>query len=206
MRRSRRARATRSAGLRSGGEGESWREIIGVVRHVRQNNLDEESHPGIYRPWTQINPKSVADFTRAMDLVVKTSGKPLNLVAPIRREVQAVDKNQPLGNVRTLEDLMARSIAPRRFSLLLLGVFAGIALLLGAVGLYGVLSYVVTQRTREIGIRIALGARTRDVLNLVIKYGMMMALTGVAVGLVAAFALMRLMQSLLFEVSATDPL
>lgn len=101
---------------------------------------------------------------------------------------------------------MARSIAPRRFSLLLLGVFAGIALLLGAVGLYGVLSYVVTQRTREIGIRIALGARTRDVLNLVIKYGMTMALTGVAVGLVAAFALTRLMQSLLFEVSATDPL
>jgi len=192
--------------LRFGGEGEPWREIVGVVRHVRQNNLDEESHPGIYRPWTQINPKSVADFTRAMDLVVKTSGKPLNLVAPIRREVQAVDKNQPLGNVRTLEDLMARSIAPRRFSLLLLGVFAGIALLLGAVGLYGVLSYVVTQRTREIGIRIALGARTRDVLNLVIKYGMTMALTGVAVGLVAAFALTRLMQSLLFEVSATDPL
>ena len=117
-----------------------------------------------------------------------------------------MDKDQPLANVRTLESLLVRSIAPRRFNLLVLGLFALVALLLGAVGLYGVMSYSVTQRTHEIGIRMALGAQTRQVLKLVVQQGMAMALIGVAIGLIAAFALTRLMESLLFEVSATDPL
>ena len=192
--------------LRFGGEGEPWREIVGVVRHVRQNGLDEEGRPGIYRPWTQINPRWAADYTRAMDLIVKASVEPTRLVAAIRGEVQAVDKDQPLGNVRTLEALVAESVAPRRFSLLLVSVFAGVALLLGAVGLYGVLSYVVTQRAREIGIRMALGAQRSDVLKLILAQGMTLALTGVAAGMAAAFALTRLMSGLLFGVSATDPL
>jgi predicted permease len=191
--------------LRFGGEGEPWREIVGVVRHVRQNGLDEEGRTGIYRPWTQMNPKWLADFTRAMDLIVKTTDDPTKFIAPIRREVQGVDKDQPLGNVSTLEALVAQSVAPRRFSLLLLGVFASVALLLGAIGLYGVLSYVVTQRTREIGIRMALGAQKSDVLRLIIRYGMMLAVIGVGAGLVGAFALTRLMKSLLFGVSASDP-
>jgi putative ABC transport system permease protein len=127
------------------------------------------------------------------------------LVDLVRREVQAVDSDQPLGNVRTLEDLLAQSLAPRRFSLLLVGVFAVVALLLGAVGLYGVLSYVVTQRTREIGVRMALGARRGDVVRLVIGHGMKLTLAGVAAGTVAALALTRLMTGMLFGVSATDP-
>jgi putative ABC transport system permease protein len=192
--------------LRFGGEGEPWREIVGVVRRVRQYGLDEETRPGIYRAWTQIHSRQAVDYTRAMDLVVKASVEPAGLVAAIRDEVKAVDKDQPLGNVRTLEALVAESVAPRRFSLLLVGIFAGVALLLGAVGLYGVLSYVVTQRAREIGIRMALGAQRKNVLKLIIAQGMKLALAGVAVGMFAAFALMRLMSSLLFGVSATDPL
>jgi putative ABC transport system permease protein len=192
--------------LRFGGEGEPWREIVGVVRHVRQNGLEERGHVGVYRPWTQMNPKWLADYTRAMDLILKTSDEPSSFVAAVRREVQAIDKDQALGNVRTLDDLMTESVAPRRFSLLLLGLFALVALLLGAVGLYGVLSYTVTQRTREIGVRMALGAQRGDVLRLVIKNGMTLALIGVGAGICAAFALTRLMATMLFGVSASDPL
>ncbi len=191
--------------LRFGGEGEPWREVVGVVRHARHYGLDEEARAEIYRPWLQMNSRSAADFARAMDLIVKTSNEPESIVAAIKREVQALDPEQPLGNVRTLESLLAQSVAPRRFSLLLLGVFAFVALLLGAVGLYGVMSYAVTQRTREIGIRMALGAQKGDVLRLVIRQGLMLSLIGVAVGLAASLALTRLMESLLFDVSATDP-
>ncbi len=191
--------------LRFNSQGESWREIVGVVRHTQHYGLDQEAPAEIYRPWLQ-GSKSVADGARAMDLIVKTSDKPESLVAAIKREVQAIDSEQPLGNVRTLESLLAESTAPRRFSLLLLGIFALVALLLGAVGLYGVMSYAVAQRTREIGIRMALGAQKGDVLRLVIKQGLMLSLGGVAVGLAASFALTRLMESLLFGVAATDPL
>jgi putative ABC transport system permease protein len=192
--------------LRFGGEGEPWREIVGVVRHVRQRDLEDEGRVQIYRPWTQITGRWVADSTRAMDVVLKTSGEPLSLVAPAKREVQAVDGEQPLGNVQTLEELVAQSVAPRRFNLLVLGLFAGVALLLGAVGLYGVLSYAVAQRTREIGIRVALGARSADILRLVVGHGMLLALAGVAAGLAGALALTRLMKGLLYGVSAADPL
>jgi putative ABC transport system permease protein len=192
--------------LRFGGDGEVWREIVGVVRHVRHNDLDIEGFPQIYSPWLQINPKWLADLTRVMDVIVKTSGAPMSLVASIKREVQEMDKDQPLGNVQTLEALVVQRIAPRRFNLLLLGLFAFIALLLGAIGLYGVMSYAVTQRTRELGIRMTLGAQKNDVLRLVIKQGMILSLTGVAIGLAAALALTRLMKSLLYGVSPTDPL
>ncbi|HKP85379.1 MAG TPA: ABC transporter permease [Blastocatellia bacterium] len=191
--------------LRFGGTGEPWREIVGVVRHVRQVSLEEEGRPGIYRPWLQINPRWLADFTRAMDLIVKTSDAPESFVAAIKQEVQTVDKDEPLGNVGTLESFVNESLAPRRFTLLLLGLFALIALLIGAVGLYGVMSYAVTERTRELGIRIALGAQKRDVMRLVIRQGMIFSLTGVVIGLAASVALTRLMESLLFGVSATDP-
>ncbi|HEX8501478.1 MAG TPA: ABC transporter permease [Pyrinomonadaceae bacterium] len=191
--------------LRFGGDDEPWREIVGVVRHVRQNALEDEGRVQIYRPWTQIGAKWAADFTRAMDVVVKTSDDPATLVAAVKREVQAIDREQPLGNVHTLEELVAQSVAPRRFNLLVLGLFAGVALLLGAVGLYGVLSYAVAQRTREIGIRVALGAGSGDILRLVVGHGMLLALVGVAAGLAGSLALTRLMEGLLYGVSAADP-
>jgi putative ABC transport system permease protein len=147
----------------------------------------------------------MADWTRAMDLVIKTSEAPESYVPAIKQEVQAIDKDQPLGNVRTLESLVTESLAARRFSLMLLGLFALIALVLGAIGLYGVMSYAVTERTREIGIRTALGAQKRDVMKLVIRQGMTVSLTGVATGLAASAALTRVMESQLFDVSATDP-
>lgn len=192
--------------LRFGGDGEEWREIVGVVRHVRHNDLEAEGFPQIYTPWLQLNPVALADYARVMDLVIKTSGPPLSLVASIKRVVQSLDKDQPLGNVQTLEALAAQRLAPRRFNLLLLGGFALIALLLGVVGLYGVISYTVTQRTRELGIRLALGARRNDVLRLVIKRGMSYSLIGIVIGLAAALALTRLMESLLYGVSPADPL
>jgi putative ABC transport system permease protein len=192
--------------LRFGGDGESWREIVGVARHVRYFGPEQEGRAGIYRPWLQISPRWLAEFTRVMDLVVKTSVEPTQLVGAIKHEVQAIDKDQPLANVRSLESLLNESLAPRRFSLLLLGVFALVALLLGAIGLYGVISYAVTQRTNEIGIRLALGAQRKDVLRLILGQGMRLAIVGVLVGLGNALVFTRLMKTLLFNLSATDPL
>jgi predicted permease len=191
--------------LRFGGPGEPWREIVGVVRHVRQDDLAREGFPQIYSPWMQMNPHSLADFSRVMDVIVKTSVEPLTIVASIKDEVQAVDKDQPLGNVQALDAIADRSLAPRRFNLWLLGVFALIALLLGAVGLYGVIAYAVTQRTREIGIRMALGAQKRDVLRLVFRQGLALSSIGVFIGIGCSLAVTRLMKSLLYNVSATDP-
>ncbi len=190
--------------LRFGGDSAGWREIVGVVRHVKQSRLDEDSRAEIYRPLDQIPPKWKAGFTRANDLLVKTSVDPLSLVGAIKKEIQAIDKDQPIAQVETLESKLDTSVAPQRFTLLLLGIFAAIALSLASAGIYGVMSYAVTQRTQEMGIRIALGAQARDVLKLVIGNGMKLALLGVAIGLAGAFALTRLMTTLLFGVKPTD--
>jgi putative ABC transport system permease protein len=190
--------------LRLGGEGKPWCEIVGVVGHVRQRGLEEEGRPGLYRPWTQITPEMAGGYLLSMDLVVKTATEPTRLVEPIRGVVQSLDRDQPLGNVRPLASYVEETIAPRRFSLTLAGVFAFVALVLGAVGLYGVLSYTVAQRSREIGIRMALGAQRGDVHRLVISQGMALALGGVVAGVLASLALTRLMSGLLFGVSATD--
>jgi putative ABC transport system permease protein len=141
-----------------------------------------------------------------MSLAVRVSNDPMQMVASVRGQVWAVDKDQPISNIETMERLMAKSVAPRRFNLLLLGVFALVGLALAGVGLYGVMSYTVTQRTREIGVRMAMGAQTGDVLRLVIGEGMKLALIGALLGLGGALALTRLLKTLLFGVSATDPL
>jgi putative ABC transport system permease protein len=179
--------------------GPGWREIVGVVKSVRHMGLDDDLHPEIYWP--------VAQFPWSnLTLVVRTNGDPLNFVGAVRDQVQAIDKDQPISNIHTMDELLARTVSQPRFNLILLAIFAGIALLLAAIGIYGVVSYLVAERTHEIGIRMALGAQTRDVLKLVVSQGLTLALTGVAIGLITALGLTRLMKSLLFGVGTTDPL
>ena len=191
--------------LRFGGDTEGWREIVGVVGHVKQNSLNEDGRAQIYRPWTQITPKWKADLTRVTDMIVKTSVDPLSLIGAIKREIRLIDKDQPIAQVQTLDDKLSESVAPQRFTLMLLGIFALIALSLASAGIYGVMSYTVSQRTHEIGIRMALGARRRDVLKLMVRQGMSLVVIGVGLGLAGAFATTRLMASLLFNVTAKDP-
>ena len=174
-----------------------WFEIVGIVGDVKQYGLDQPTTMQTYEPYTQQPPSS-------MMLVVRSAGDPTNLSAAIRSEVLKLDKEQPTAYIKTLNEYFAISVAQQRFSVVLLGIFAAVALVLAAVGIYGVLSYAVTQRTHEIGIRMALGAGQRDVFRLVVGRGMLLSVIGVVGGLVSAFALTRLMASLLFGVTATD--
>ena len=175
------------------------REIVGVVGDTKTDSLDAESGAQIYVPHAQ-------DMEwNALALVVRTAGDPAAFATTLRREVQAIDKDQPIYNVRTMDDVVTNSLGTRRISMQLFTVFAGAALLLAALGIYGVMAYSVTQRTQEIGIRMALGAQKSDVLGLVIRQGMALAAIGILVGLVSAFALTRVIGNLLFGVTATDP-
>jgi putative ABC transport system permease protein len=174
------------------------REIIGVVRDVKHASLRVDAEPEIY--------VTHAQFPRnSMTLVVRADSDPNRLIGAIRNEVQQLDNELPVFNVKTLDQYLSASVAEPRFNTLLIGSFAGLALLLTAIGLYGVMSYAVTQRTHEIGIRMALGARPRDVLRLIIGQGMGMAVIGMGIGIAAAYGLTRVMASLLYGVSATDP-
>jgi len=180
-------------------------EIVGVVGDVKHLSLDGEPAPHIYLPIHQTHEDAVVWLTNNQYWLLRTAVDPLSLSAAVRREIQAVDRGVPASSIRTMEQYLADSVAPRRFNLWLLTVFAGAALVLAGTGLYGVISCGVAQRRREIGIRMALGAQAGDVLKLVIGQGMAMTLGGVALGLVAALGLTRLMKSLLFSLSATDP-
>jgi putative ABC transport system permease protein len=175
------------------------REIIGIVGDVKHAGLTKDLKVEMYSPCDQTPLPFIT-------LVVRSTSDTAGLLAAIRREVQAVDKDQPLASVRTMSERISNSIAQPRFYTLLLSMFAIVALMLAAVGIYGVMSYSVTQRTREIGIRMALGADRRNIVKMVIRQGMTPAVIGVAIGLGAAFLLTRFMASLLFAVSATDPL
>jgi putative ABC transport system permease protein len=175
------------------------REIIGVVRDVRYTALDMAAKAQIYFPFTQF------PFFSDRTLVARTESNPLDIVAGVRGEVRAIDKDLPLSYIRTMDELMGRSVSQRRFNMFLLAMLAGLALLLAAIGIYGVVSYSVAQRTHEIGLRMALGAQPGDVRTLVIRQGMRLTLIGVGIGLIAAFGLTRLINRLLYGVSATDP-
>jgi putative ABC transport system permease protein len=176
-----------------------WITIIGVVGDTKGVELDRESYPQMYSPLAQFP-------QRIMTLVVRTAGDPLALAGPVRRELAAVDKDQPFYNARTLEQVLSQSVSRQRFQTLLTAIFAGVGLLLAAVGIYGVISYTVAQRTHEFGVRIALGAGRSDVLGLVVRYGLGLAAAGVGLGLAGSLLLARLLSSLLYGVSSSDPL
>ncbi len=180
-----------------------WLTIVGIVADVRQMGADAPVKAEMYVPYRQAATYSAF---APRDLAVRTSGEPLSLVPAVRQAIREVDPYQPLANIRTMDEVLSRVTAERRLGMILLTAFAALALLLAALGIYGVLSYFVVQHTSEIGVRMALGAQPGDVLWLVIGKGMRLALMGVGVGLLGAFALTRLMKNLLFEVQATDPL
>jgi len=172
------------------------REIVGVVGDTKRL-LDTEAGSQMYVPFAQ-------DSDWGMSLVIRTNGDPAASTAAVRSEIRSLDKGIPVFNVKTMNEVLALSVGPRRTPMLLLSAFAGVALLLAMIGIYGVTAYHVTQRTQEIGIRMALGAQMRDVVSLVLKGGMALAFIGIGLGLVGAFALTRLMSSLLFGVQPTD--
>jgi putative ABC transport system permease protein len=174
-------------------------EIIGVVGDSKHMNLDAEVEPMSYWPHPEL-------AYSGMTIVIRTRGDAASVTSAARGVIRTLDPEQPVADVRTMEDLIGTSVARARFNTLLLAIFATVALLLAGVGIYGVMAYSVAQRTREIGVRMALGARATDVLRLVVIRGMALALAGVALGVAASFALTRLMETLLFNVSATDPL
>jgi putative ABC transport system permease protein len=173
-------------------------EIVGVVADIRQTSLSDEPAPGVYIPFTQ-------ECMPWQTLVVRTKNDPMGLAALIRHEVAALDPEQPVARIATMDELMEASTAQPRFRTFLLGSFAGIALLLSAIGIYGVMAYTVSRRTREIGVRMALGARPVDILTLIFGESMTLTLLGILLGLIGAVAVTRVMKSLLFEVTSTDP-
>ena len=179
------------------------RTIVGVVADVKGGRLSQESPSQVYAPMTQYRREG---WSNSLTLAVQTSVPPESVVPAIREQIRLMDADQPITTVRTVDELLSRALSDTRFSLWLLALFAGLGLLLSAIGIYGVMVTAVTQRTHEIGLRMALGAQGRDVLWLVIRQGMFPVLIGVAMGLGAAIGLTRLMSTLLFEVSATDPL
>jgi predicted permease len=186
--------------MKSDAESESQpSEIIGVVGDVHQLGLDTTPEPTVYWPHPEL-------VMSGMTILVRSSNDPLAALSTIRNQLQQMDPELPMAAVATMDQLLADSLSRSRFTMLLLGIFAVVALVLAAVGIYGLIAYSVTQRTQELGIRIALGAERRDVLRLVFVQGMRLTLLGVAIGVLGAFALSRLLGSLLFGVSATDPL
>jgi predicted lysophospholipase L1 biosynthesis ABC-type transport system permease subunit len=181
------------------------RRIVGVVNETKQRSLDESPPPTVFVPLDQVT-EELKGTLRQPSFVLRTTGDPLLLSAAVRQEMRQLDPGMPVRNLRSMDEVLGRSIAPQRFNLSLLSLFSGLGLLLAAIGIYGVMAYSVSQRTHEIGLRMALGAQVADVLKLVLRQGMALALLGVALGLIVSVTMTRLMKSLLFGVSANDPL
>jgi predicted permease len=189
------------------GDNPQWATIIGVVGSVRDEGLQEKPVEAVYYPMQpQVNFDSSVGIPLGFTLVVRSDGDPLRLVAPVRDAIWSLDPNLPLAQVRPMAEVVERSMVRTTFTMFLLVVASAVALGLGTVGIYGVISYVVSQRTREIGVRMALGAGRADIARMVLKEGVGLALAGIVVGLFGAFAVTRLMAALLFDVSPTDPM
>jgi putative ABC transport system permease protein len=175
-----------------------WIQVVGVVRHTKQEGLDAENRLQLYLPLSQAG-------RPLLTVAVRTAGQPETYANAVRRAVRSVDPDQPIANIASMDELMAKSVGQRRLSMMLLSLFSGIALVLASVGIYGLMSYSVAQRSRELGVRIALGAARSDVLRLVLRQGMVLAGAGILLGVAAAFALGRLIESQLYGVHAGDP-
>jgi putative ABC transport system permease protein len=188
--------------IRFGEAGDPAYTIVGVVGDIKHMGLDAEEGAVMYQPHAQ---KSFG-WLRWMTIVVRTNVEPLSLNAAVRNRIQEIDKDQPVYNVGTMEQLLAKSIAQTRFSTFLLGVFALFALILSAIGIYGVVSYAVSQRTREIGIRMALGAARSNIFRLIVGEAMALFVLSLGLGLVAALGATRLLKSLLYGVGTNDPI
>ena len=173
------------------------REIVGVIRDIKHFGLDKVSLPEMYVPFGQMP-------SRYLRLVLRTGSDSRSIIRAVQKQVWEVDRQQPVAKIKTMDQLVADSVSHHRFNMLLLDIFAAFALILASVGIYGVMSYSVTQRTHEIGIRVALGAAPKDILTLIVREGMILTIAGIVAGIVGAVALMRVIRSLLFEVSTMD--
>jgi putative ABC transport system permease protein len=177
----------------------AWIQVVGVVGHVTQEGLDAQRRVQLYLPLKQADLPFLA-------VAMRTAGDPLSVLSAAKAAVRTVDANLPITGASSMVSMIETSTGPRRFSMILLALFSGLAATLAAIGLYGVMSYTVTQRSKELGVRLALGADRDEVLRLVLGQGMRLVLGGIGVGLVAALALTRVLRSMLFGVSTTDPM
>jgi putative ABC transport system permease protein len=179
------------------GADSSWREVVGVAADVRQHGLDQTPRPTLYLPYAQ-------DPWSKLTVVIRARTAAAALSQPVAAAIHGIDRDLAVSNIRTMDQVVAASLTARRFNLTLIGLFAVSALLLATLGVYGVISYTVAQRTREVGIRLAIGAQPRDVMTMIVKQGAGLALVGVAIGVIAALALTPLLGSLLYAITPTD--
>jgi len=180
----------------------AWLTVVGVVSDVRQTGLYGDPRMDLYVPYAQER----RGFVTPRDLVLRTKGDPASVAAAVRQAVWAVDKDQPISNVQTMDEVFSAAVSRERFQMLLLALFAALALVLACVGLYGVISYAVAQRTHEIGVRMALGAQPLDVLRLVLRQGMVLTIAGLLVGIAVGLVATRVLSDMLFGVTPRDPL